>query len=203
MGLIKKVVKLATYTNGNGNGKINNRVTIALDDKTYNLLQELKDESNRSQSEILRKSIKFYHKFKETFGSSKNGIVKRINTYLDLLSHGEHIILDVDHYLSFLKFIEESPETEHFWEINRSIGKAHAEEFLQYFDFMTVERVIERLEACNFFRIVKETPHRYTLLLGSEIQKNFIKTFLEQVLADMGFDFEIREGFSKLKLIIN
>ena len=196
------MIKLAAYTNGNGNGKINNRVTIALDDKTYNLLQELRDESNRSQSEILRKSIKFYHKFKETFGSSKNGIVKRINTYLDLLSHGEHIILDVDHYLSFLKFIEESPDTEHFWEMNKKIGKAHAEEFSQQFEFLTVERVIERLEACNFFRIVKETPQRYTLLLGSEIQKNFIKTFLEQVLVDMGFNVEIREGFSKLKLII-
>ena len=195
------MIKLATYTNGNG--KINNRVTIALDDKTYNLLQELRDESNRSQSEILRKSIKFYHKFKETFGSSKNGIVKRINTYLDLLSHGEHIILDVDHYLSFLKFVEESPDTEHFWEINKKIGRAHAEEFLQQFEFLSVERVIERLEACNFFRIVKETPQRYTLLLGSEIQKNFIKSFLEHVLVDMGFNVEIREGFSKLKLIIN
>ncbi|MFX1382535.1 MAG: ribbon-helix-helix protein, CopG family [Promethearchaeota archaeon] len=198
MGLIKNVVNVAT----NGNGKINNRITIALDDMTHNLLLELKDESHKSQSEIIRKSIQFYHKFKETIGSSKNGIVKRINTYLDLLSHGEHIILDVDHFLSFLKFIEESPDQDQFWKMNKSIGIAHAEEFSDQFEFLTVERVIERLEACNFFKIVKDTSQRYTLLLGSEIQKNFIKTFLEEVLFKMGFNVEIREGLSKLKLII-
>ncbi len=184
------------------NGKINNRITIAMDDSTFKLLQELKGVSNKSQSEILRNSIQFYHKFREIFGDCKNTIVKRINTYLELLSHGEHVILDVDHYLSFLKFVEDSPNRDYFWEMNKSIGRAHAEEFSEHFQFLTVERVIERLEACNFFKIIKESPQRYTLLLGSEIQKTFIKSFLEEVLVNMGFNIEIREGVSKLKLII-
>ena len=162
----------------NGNGKINNRVTIALDDETFNLLQELKANSNKSQSEILRKSIRFYHKLKNVIGSTNNGIAKRINTYLDLLSHGEHIILDIDHYLSFLKFIEDSPDSDIFWEMNKSIGIAHAEEFTQHFSFPKLEDVIERLEMCNFFKTVKDSSNRYTLLLGSEIQKNFIKILM-------------------------
>ena len=184
------------------NGKINYRVTIALDDKTHALLQELKGESRKSQSEILRKSIKFYHEFKKVIGNDKNGMAKRVSTYLDLLSHGEHLILDVDHYLSFLKFIEESSEPERFWEINKTIGKAHAEEFSQLFVFPSVENVIERLELCNFFKIVKDSPQRYTLLLGSDIQKNFMISFLKEIFRDMNFNVEIKESFSKLKLTI-
>ncbi|MFX1236672.1 MAG: ribbon-helix-helix protein, CopG family [Promethearchaeota archaeon] len=187
----------------NGNGKINNRVTIAMDDSTFKLLREIKEKSNESQSELVRKAIKFYYKYNKVFEGNKNGKAKLINMYLDLLSHGEHIILDIDHYLSFLKFIEESPQSEKFWEMNKSIGQAHAEEFAQDLNVMTIENVIKRLEACNFFNIVNDAPNRYTLLLGSDIQKNFVKTFLVEVLRGMGFNFDMREGFSKLKLILN
>ncbi len=185
------------------NNKTNNRITIALDDQTNMILQELKNNSNNSQSELIRKAIKFYHKFKKVFNGSKNGAAAKVNTYLNLLSHGEHIILDIDHYLSFLKFIENSPDKEKFWEINKTIGQAHAEEFSQDMDIMTVQKVVERLEACNFFKIVKDSSSRFTLLLGSDIQKDFIKTFLEEVLRGMGFKVQIKEGFSKLKIILN
>jgi DNA-binding MarR family transcriptional regulator len=197
------IEELSNLEKSESSGKINNRITIALDDKTYELLKELKEESASSQSELIRNAIKFYHKFKKVLGSSKNGVATRVNTYLELLSHGEHIILDVDHYLSFLKFIENSPDKEQFSVINKSIGKAHAEEFSQGLEISTVQKVVERLEACNFFKIVQDSSNRYTLLLGSDIQKNFIKTFLEEVLNGMGFKVQIKEGFSKLKIILN
>lgn len=185
------------------NTKIHNRVTIALDDGTFGLLQELKEESTESQSEIVRKAIRFYHKFKKVIGISKKGVASKVNTYLELLSHGEHIILDVDHYLSFLKFIEESENPDKFWEMNKTIGKAHAEEFTQELDISTVQKVVERLETCNFFKVIKDSSSRFTLLLGSDIQKTFIKTFLEEVLNGMGFKTRIKEGFSKLKIILD
>ncbi|HEY0088834.1 MAG TPA: CopG family transcriptional regulator, partial [Candidatus Lokiarchaeia archaeon] len=146
--------------------------------------------------------IKFYHKYEKVFSNIKNGAASKVNTYLELLSQGDHIILDIDHYLSFLKFIEESPDKQKFWEINKSIGKAHAEEFTQELDITTVQKVVERLEACNFFKIIKDSSNRYTLLLGSDIQKNFIKQFLEEVLNGMGFKVQIKEGFSKLKIVL-
>lgn len=183
------------------NNKIN-RITIALDDSTSIVLKELKDGSNKSQSDLIRKSIKFYHKFKKVFDHKNNGVAKRLNTYLELLSNGEHIILDIDHYLSFLSFIENSPDSNKFWEMNKSIGKAHAEEFSQDLDFGTVQKVVERLEACNFFKMVKDSSNRFTLLLGSDIQKKFIKSFLDEVLKGMGFKAQIKEGFSKLKIIL-
>lgn len=182
--------------------KLPSRVTIAMDDETSLILEELKQETSASQSEIFRKSLKFYHKFKKVFRGEKNGAAKRVNTYLELLSQGEHIILDVDHYLFFLKFIEDSENREDFIKANISIGKAHAEEFKEDLDLTTVQKVVERLEACNFFKVVKDSSSRFTLLLGSDIQKNFIKTFLEEVLNGMGFNVQIKEGFSKLKIIL-
>ena len=182
--------------------KVNNRITIALDDQTKQILDELNNHSENSRSETIRKAIKFYHKFKKVFEKKSNGVASKVNTYLELLSHGEHIILDVDHYLTFLKFIENSPNKEDFDDLNKSIGRAHAEEFSQDLDITTVEKVVERLEACNFFKIVKDSSSRYTLLLGSDIQKNFIKTFLEEVLEGMGFKVSIKEGFSKLKIML-
>ncbi|MFX1479385.1 MAG: ribbon-helix-helix protein, CopG family [Promethearchaeota archaeon] len=185
------------------NNKISNRITIALDDETNEVLGKLKENSPTSQSEIIRKAIKFYNKFKEVFNNSENGMAERVNTYIDLLAQGEHIILDVDHYLLFLKFIEQSPEKEEFSKINKSIGKAHAEEFSENLEIINVQKVVERLEACNFFKIVKDSSNSFTLLLGSDIQRNFIKTFLEEVLHEMGFKTTIKEGFSKLKIILN
>ena len=182
-------------------GKIKNRITIALDDETSGLLNDLKTYSKDSQSCLIRKSIQFYHKFKKILENYNGNSEYCLKTYLDLLSHGEHIILDIDHYLSFLKFIEQSPNRNEFWEVNRLIGKAHAEEFCQTLDISTVENVIERLEACNFFKIVKENSNRYTLLLGSDIQKNFLKIFLEEVLNGMGFKVQIQEAFSKITII--
>ena len=185
------------------NSKINDRITIALDEQTKEILNELNHHSESSRSEVIRKAIKFYHKFKKVFDKKSSIASAKVNTYLELLSHGEHIILDIDHYLSFLKFIENSPNKEEFIEMNKSIGKAHAEEFSQDLDILTVEKVVERLETCNFFKIIKDSSSRYTLLLGSDMQKNFIKTFLEEVLSGMGFSVQIKEGFSKLKIILD
>ena len=178
-------------------------MTIALDGHSNKILNSLKAESANSQSVIFRNALKFYNKYKRVLNNSDPDLGIKVDTYLELLSSGEHIILDIDHYLAFLKFVENSPDKEKFQEFNKSIGKAHAEEFSHRFEINTIERVVERLEACNFFKMVKDSSNRYTLLLGSDIQKNFIKTFLEEVLSGMGFKVTIKEGFSKLKIILN
>ncbi len=63
--------------------------------------------------------------------------------------------------------------------------------------------MVKRLETCNFFKILKESTTRYTLLLGSDISKKFIKEFLLEVLNGMGFKAEIKESFAKLTIYLN
>ncbi len=88
--------------------------------------------------------MKFYYEFKELETYEKNKII----TYVEMLAEGEHVILDIDHWVKFLKFIESHPESEKFWEIYREVAKAHVEEFR----CKDVRYVLKRLEACNFFQ---------------------------------------------------
>jgi predicted CopG family antitoxin len=185
--------------------KINHRVTIALDNECYNILKDMKTDTNISQSEIFRNALKFYKKYGELFEKHEN-LEEKLNIYLDMLTDGEHLILDVDHYLSILKFIKDSPdspELQEFWNAHREIGKNHAEQFKE--NVRSFDAVVKRLEACNFFKLIKdkENSNRYTLLLGSNIPKEFIKTFLLEVLNGMGFNIEIKESFAKLKIYLN
>ncbi len=172
-------------------------MTIALDDETLDLVKTLREEINVSQSELLRKAIKFYKSYRSYF---ENGKVEKIKFYMEMLNGGDHIILDVDHYLSILKFIENSPEKEQFWKNHKEIGRSHADQF--HDTYKNFEDVFKRLEACNFFKIIKESSNYYTVLLGSELPKTFIKLLLEEILTGMGFKIEIKEDFAKLRIII-
>ncbi len=184
-----------------GGVKIPNRVTIALDDETSFLVKRMKEELEISQSELFRKSLKFFNKYSKIFDEESISNDK-VNTYIEMLSTGEHIILDIDHFFSFLNFIEKAPNNEKFWKNHKIIGKAHAEEFSDKIEINSVEEVIKRLELCNFFKMIKDSSNRYTLLLGSQVSKTFIKMFLEEVLSGMGFKFKIKEGVAKLKIIL-
>jgi len=179
------------------------RVTVALDEEMYYLLQTLREELKMSQSGIMRQSLKFFHKNKKFIGqgTSDQQFIERINIYLDMLANGEHLILDLDHYLSFLEFINHAPEKEKFWTSHQEIAKSHAEEFIH--KISNPEEILFRLETCNFFKMIKESPTRYTLLLGSNIPKQFIKTFLKEVFNGIGKDIEIYEDFAKLRIKIS
>jgi predicted transcriptional regulator len=167
------------------------RITVALDDESYEIFNKLKEKFRNSQSETIRRALKFYYDYQELENYDKN----KIKTYVEMLAEGEHVILDIDHWVSFLKFMETHPENEKFWEMHRDVAKAHAEEF----EGKSVEYVLERLEACNFFRInVKKDE--YTLVLNHEATKKFVKMFLEEVFKGMGINIEIKEDLMKLRL---
>jgi len=167
------------------------RITVALDDESYEIFNKLKEKFRNSQSETIRRALRFYYDYQELENYDKN----KIKTYVEMLAEGEHVILDIDHWVSFLKFMETHPENEKFWEMHRDVAKAHAEEF----EGKSVEYVLERLEACNFFRInVKKDE--YTLVLNHEATKKFVKMFLEEVFKGMGINIEIKEDLMKLRL---
>ncbi len=168
------------------------RITIALDEDSYEILNRLKSEF-LSQSEMIRRALRFYYEFKNLEKYEKD----KIQTYVEMLAEGEHVILDIDHWITFLRFVESHPNKEEFWKIHEEIARAHAEEFRG----KKVREILKRLEACNFFRM-SEKEGEFTLVLNNEITKSFIKSFLETVLENLGVDFEIREDLMKLRLKI-
>jgi hypothetical protein len=170
------------------------RVTVAFDEETLKLFEEMKEEMKLSQSELVRRALRFYRKNKHLFDLG-NG---RIETYVDMLSSGEHVILDVDHWLLFLKLIESSPEKEKFWKNCKVVAKSHAEQLSP--KIHTIEDLLERLAACNFFRLVKNSESEFTLVLNSDVAKKFVKKLLEDLFESMNFKTEIQEDLGKLRV---
>jgi hypothetical protein len=79
------------------------RITVAFDQATADLLEKISKGAALSQSEIMRRALRFYYK---NSAIDDDATRKKIYTYMDLLRRGEHIILDVDHWLLFLKLVE-------------------------------------------------------------------------------------------------
>jgi hypothetical protein len=172
------------------------RITVAFDPSTASLLEKISKERGLSQSEIMRRALRFYH---ENRVIEDAAIRKKLYTYMDLLLGGEHIILDVDHWLLFLKLVASSGK-ESFWEEHRDVARSHTEQLKS--KVHTAEQLLARLEACNFFRMTKDSENNFTLVLGSGLPKKFVKIFLEEYFAGMGVKAEIKENLAKLRVTV-
>jgi hypothetical protein len=174
------------------------RITVAFDQSTANLLEKLNKETELSQSEIMRRALRFYNENKVLWDAAQR---KKTFTYLDLLSSGEHVILDVDHWLLFLNLAESCPESEKFWSSHREVARSHAEQLKT--EVHTAEELLSRLETCNFFRMTKNSDNNFTLILGSELPKKFVKIFIEEYFSAIGVKAEIKEHLAKLIVNVN
>jgi hypothetical protein len=173
------------------------RITVAFDQPTACLLEKISTQDLVSQSEIMRRALKFYNENKALTDPPTK---KKILAYQDMLLRGEHIILDVDHWLMFLQLIDSSPEKEKFWAEHKEVARAHWEQLKT--KVHSPEEMLERLEVCNFYRLTKNTPNQYTLVLVSEISKDFVRIFLEEYFAAMGVRAEIKENLTKLRVTV-
>jgi hypothetical protein len=171
------------------------RITIALDQETEGLFKKMKEDLGISQSELMREALKFYSRHKPLFEFAED---KKVYTHAEMLSAGEHIILDIDHWILFLSFLETHPEKDKFWEMHKSVCRAHAEQFKH--KLLNAESILRRLEICNLFKLSRTSKSDFTLILGSDDPKKFVKTELEEIFAGMGFIVEIKEDFAKLRV---
>jgi hypothetical protein len=171
------------------------RVTIAFDEESYGIFRKLKERLRQSQSEIIRNALRFYYAHQDL----EDYDIGKVKIYVEMLSEGEHIILDIDHWIAFLRFIDTHPDKEKFWEFHKDVARSHAEQFRG----KTPEYILERLEACNFFRINRTSENEFTLILGNETGRYFIKTFLEEVFEGVGIDAEIKEDLTKIRVKVH
>ncbi|HEY4699348.1 MAG TPA: ribbon-helix-helix protein, CopG family [Nitrososphaerales archaeon] len=173
------------------------RITAALDKESADLLEKETKEAGLSQSEIIRRALRFYHEHK---GISEVSLQKKIYTYMDMLLSGEHVILDVSHWLLFLSLIESSPMKEKFWNECREVARAHAEQLKS--KIINPRLLMERLEVCNLFRMNVDSKTEFTLILASEESKEFVKILLEEIFASMGYRADIKTDRAKLRIRI-
>jgi hypothetical protein len=167
------------------------RITISLDSKAKALLEALKRELRTSRSDVIRRSLNFYSENRHVLNQSE-----KIKSYLEMLPGGEHVILDIDHWQLFLNFVEESKEKEKFWEGHRKVAMSHGEQFRN----IPIQRILERLEACNFYTLRKVSDKEFVLIMNFEPTKKFVKTFLEEVFSVLGCRVEIKDDLAKLRV---
>jgi Arc/MetJ-type ribon-helix-helix transcriptional regulator len=175
-------------------------ITASLDEETKEIFERLIEESGLSRSKMVREALRFYARNRETFEKAGG---EKIRVYTELLSSGEHVILDLDHWALFLKELENlesSSNADEFWKVHTDIAISHAEQLGQKID--SVEGLLRRLEICNFFKLGKTSEREFTIILGSKTGKEFIKTFLENALKKMGFKVKITGGYSKLRVTL-
>jgi len=173
------------------------RITVAFDQSTANLLEKISKEAALSQSEIMRRALRFYYENRALEDAAAR---KKVYAYMDLLFSGEHVILDVDHWLLFLRLIESSPEQEKFWSEHREVARSHKEQLKN--KVHTAEELLVRLETCNFFRMTKNSEKDFTLIWGSELPKKFVRIFIEEFFSAMGVKAEIKENLAKINVTI-
>ncbi|MCW4009375.1 MAG: ribbon-helix-helix protein, CopG family [Candidatus Bathyarchaeota archaeon] len=173
------------------------RITVAFDSATASLLEKITKETELSQSEIMRRALKFYS---DNQALTDPATRKKAYAYMELLLDGEHIILDVDHWLLFLRLIESTPEKEKFWNEHREVARAHKDQLKT--KVLSAEELLTRLETCNFYRLTKNSERDYTLIFGSELPKKFVRVFLEEFFSAMAIKAEIKENFTKLNVTV-
>ncbi|WXG42133.1 MAG: ribbon-helix-helix protein, CopG family [Candidatus Freyarchaeum deiterrae] len=180
-----------------GRKSIPQRITFAVDEETENLISELSQKQEVSVSEIIRKAIRFYSSLEKFLGGGQSW--KSLEYYLKLLAEGEHVIIDIDRLIILLELIYGSYLEEDYRELCKNIAKSHAEQF----QGLNPVEVLERLEACNLFKLTKNTKGEYLLLTHHEVMKNFIKDLISELFTSMKINYELKEDITKLRLKIN
>ncbi|GCC10470.1 hypothetical protein IPdc08_00498 [archaeon] len=173
------------------------RLTISVGPVIKEFLRKYKKYTGKSNSEIIREALKSYFELMD-------GNIYRFNPetgrlYHEMISSGEHIILDIDHWMLFLREVNSGDRTG-FWKDHRTVARSHAEQFAER--GVSPIKVLKRLEACNLFTLSKNSDTEFTIVLSSEVTKKFVKTFLEEVFRGMNLKVEVREDYSKLRMRI-
>lgn len=172
-----------------------NTITASIDQETKEIFEHLIEESKLSKSGVVREALHFYAKNRDIFKKTGG---EKIKIYIEMLSSGEHIILDRDHWILFLNTLEGSDKADEFWKVHSEIARSHAEQFGR--NTTSIEGFLRRLEICNFFKLSKTSEKEFTLILDMETSKKFIKILLEEVLSKMDLKVKISEDYSKLRI---
>lgn len=170
------------------------RISVAVDETTRNIIEDLAKKENKTLSDIIRQSINLYYNFK-----SKNMSLKIIKKYLDFFSTSDNIIIDLELWLAILDEINKHDDKE-FWDIVEEIGYRHGIEFRNR-GMKDVKDVLDVLELKHFFKLKEgKGSGSYTLILATRNEANILKHYIKGLFKAFGVDVEFIESIRKLIL---
>jgi len=170
------------------------RVTVSLDDDAKSALEEVVGQTEDSRSEIVREAIKFYA---ANFDSARTSDSDHLHTYYEMLSTGEHVLLDVDLLHVFLSQVEDPGDRDdEFLETIDQVAQYHAQEYAERFD--SLEDVLDWLSLCGFLTVRRAEEGSYHVVFPSESLRWLMVRFIRGSVTDLPFDVTVEESVSKV-----
>lgn len=170
------------------------RVTVSLDADAKAALDDLTNRTEGGQSAVVRRALTFYAANFEAVNSTRSA--DNLANYYQMLSGGEHVLLDVDFFHAFLDDIDPDDPDEAFIETVDRVSEYHASEYAERFD--DVGEVLDWLSLCGFLAVRNSDGDTYHVVFPSESMRWFMTRFLRKSLTDTSFDVEIEESVSKI-----
>ncbi|WP_306054161.1 ribbon-helix-helix protein, CopG family [Natronococcus wangiae] len=169
------------------------RVTVSLDDDARAALETLGAETGMGQSELVRRALSFYA---ANFEAARERPSDNLEQYYQMLSSGEHVLLDVDFLHAFLEhcYADGDPDPA-FVEAADRVSDYHAREYENR--FADVGELLEWLSFCGFLEVRHEAGGVYHVVFPSEAIQWFMTRFIERSTASMPTEIEIERGVSK------
>jgi len=172
------------------------RISVAIDNKTSDVLKTLAKKKNKTVSEIIRSAISIYSEIE----NSKGIPPEKTKIYADLLSGREHVIVDIELWTAILDELNEKG-SESFWKLVEKIGYEHGIQY-RIRGLTNLKDILNYMETENWFRVKSNGSGSYTLILSTRNEQKMLKRFLESLFKAQGIKADIVEGFRKL-IIIN
>ena len=175
------------------------RITVSFDDDARAALESLTGETGKSQSELVRRALSFYA---ANFEAATGDPSHNLEQYYQMLSSGEHVLLDVDFLHCFLDrlYNDGNPDPD-FVESADRVSEYHVREYAERFDGLA--ELLEWLSFCGFLTVRSETDGAYHVVFPSESIRWFMVRFIERSTADLPFDVAVEAGVSKAILTEN
>jgi predicted DNA-binding protein len=174
------------------------RISVAVDEETRSILENLAKKKNKTLSEIIRQAIIVYSKIED-----KSILVEAIDKYLDIVSRRDSIIIDIELWLTILDELNKH-SSEDFWKLIERIGYEHGLE-LKSRGITNIEEILHLLELRHLFEMRKnDNRDGYVLILATRNEVKILKSYLYGLFKSAGIDnVEIVEGLRKLIILLN
>ncbi|UPM44677.1 ribbon-helix-helix protein, CopG family [Halocatena salina] len=173
------------------------RVTVSLNEDAKSALEQLTDQTEKSRSEIIRRAVSFYA---ANFESANANNSDDLQTYYQMLTTGEHVLLDIDLLHAFLNQVDEREQRDPvFLETVDRVARYHSREYAERFD--SLDEVLDWLSFCGFLTVRNTEGDIYHVVFPSESLRWFMMRFIQGSVEELPFELEIKESVSKVLLI--
>ena len=170
------------------------RVTVSLDGDAKAALDGLVERTGEGQSEVVRRALRFYATNVEVAEATETG--ENLTAYHQMLSGGEHVLLDVDFFHAFLDNADPDDPDDEFIETIDRVSEYHAHEYAERFD--DAGDLLNWLSVCGFLTVRSSDEGTYHVVFPSEAMRWFMTRFIRKSTTEVPFEVEIEESLSKV-----